>query len=38
MIKSEIIPVQKMKLMLEEVTNIINILTSIIKKLKAKER
>ena len=38
MIKSEIIPVQKMKLMLEEVTNIINILTSIIKKLKAKEK
>ena len=38
MIKSETIPVQKMKLMLEEVTNIINILTNIIKKLKAKKQ
>ncbi len=37
MIKSNIISEKKMSLMLEEVTNIINILIAIIKKLKAKE-
>ena len=37
MIKSNIVSEKKMSLMLQEVTNIINILVSIIKKLKAKE-
>ena len=37
MIKSNIVSEKKMTLMLQEVTNIINILVSIIKKLKAKE-
>ena len=38
MIKSTIISENKMTLMLEEITNIINILIAIINKLKAKEK
>ena len=37
MVKSEIISENKMSLMFEEITNIINILISIINKLKSKE-
>lgn len=36
MINSEIVAISKMKLLLEEVDNIINILTAIIRKLKSK--
>jgi hypothetical protein len=37
MIKSEIVSINKMSLMLEEIENIIKILTSITRKLKEKE-